>query len=100
MKRFTLLFTALSLVLLITLLGCSKTNTVSGIFFKQYYNNQYIELKSDGTFKDKEPLSEIDGKYTIDGDKLTMGYKPVNLEATINGNTIIFNKSGVIYTKK
>ncbi|GAB6152868.1 hypothetical protein JCM17380_16180 [Desulfosporosinus burensis] len=100
MKRLALLFITLSLVFLMTLFGCSKNNTVSGIFIKQNYSKEYIQLKSDGTFKDKDSLSEINGKYTINGDKLTMDYKSESVTATINGNTIIFDKNGLKYTKE
>lgn len=68
-----------------TLIGCAKT--VSGTFIHEKNSKEYLELKSDNTFF-LQQSGGATGKYTIDGNTLTLDYGGPADRAVINGNTI------------
>ncbi|GAB6172977.1 hypothetical protein JCM15765_24550 [Paradesulfitobacterium aromaticivorans] len=85
MKR--LLWLTLVLIMLNTLTGCAKT--VSGTYVDVKNNKSYLELKSDGTWYLQDDYGHgYTGKYTIDGNTITIDNGGRAARFTINGDTI------------
>jgi len=80
------------------LVGCS--NQVAGTYISEKNDQDYTELKADGTFFVKEGRVSIYGKYEIEGNVLTLklegGRAP---RGTIEKNYLI-DDEGVKWIKK
>ncbi|SKA77944.1 hypothetical protein SAMN05443428_10283 [Caloramator quimbayensis] len=85
-------------VLTFTLAACSKS--VSGTYYNQKNKEEYLELKSDGTFYVKEGGLGFAGKYKIDGNEITLETSiGMAAKGVINGNTIT-DEEGQIWIKE
>jgi hypothetical protein len=82
---FTIIW-MLALVIFSTLIGCSQ-RTQKGVYAQ---GENYLELKSNGTFYLSEQSKNITGKYEIEDGGLTLIFEGVNAtRGQINGDTII-----------
>ena len=84
-------------LLLCAFAGCSKGNKeVSGKYYKEGSQDEYIELRSDGTFVTMEksrysgPIG-LHGRYTVNGNELVLEMQTLGLaiRGRLEGETII-----------
>jgi Lipocalin-like domain len=90
--------TVMLLVLLSAQLVCAAS--MAAKYVNRYDRNDYITLESNRTFALKEKGLNLHGKYSIDGDTLTLTFDDgETATGTIKENTLIDNE-GQVWVKE
>jgi lysozyme len=100
---FTRVGLATSLLAALALLvGCSATR-VAGKYVSQANPEDYLELRTDGTFYLQEEGITLDGKYRVDGDDITLSVSILGISTASKGRLegdVIIDQDGERWVKK
>jgi hypothetical protein len=90
----------ISVCALLALTGCNHNSTISGKYVDEKQPQNYFELKKDGMFSIHQGDVSKNGKYVLDGNKVTLTLDGGGVaHGKIEGKTFIDN-GGVVFTLK
>ena len=75
---------------LLTILSCNSSQASPGKYIDEKKSQDFIELKSDGTFLIQQGKSSVSGKYVIDGKRVIFTLVSGEIaEGKLEGKSII-----------
>ena len=95
MKRKYIVLLIMLMLVLMMVAGCGRS--LSGTYVN---GDSSFTFSSDGTFINNEPTGRFDGKYTIDGNVITLDVWGITDIMKFTGNPNELDYQGTIYTKE